>query len=161
MINARITLTVAALVMTVCARPHATAEKSARSTSAADSLRGAWRLVSLDEPGADGAIHHVADAKGSLIYTADGRMSVQVMYANAPTAPSASPVQYAEGGYEGSFGHYDVNDAAHIVTHHLEGANVRALVGKDLPRSYRFENRRLVIRSTRSDEHWSVTWERP
>ena len=53
------------------------------------------------------------------------------------------------------------DDGAHIVTHHLEGANVRALVGKDLPRSYRFENRRLVIRSTRSDEHWSVTWERP
>jgi len=39
------------------------------------------------------------------------------------------------------------------VTHNL-------LVGKDLPRAYQFtEDGRLIIRSARTDEHWSVTWE--
>lgn len=74
----------------------------------ADSLGGAWRLVALEEPGADGVMHRVADATGSLIYTPDGRMSVQVMFASTPAAAG-----------------------------------------------------RLIIRSTRADEHWSVTWERP
>lgn len=159
--NARIAIAIAGLLMTPAARPHAVPSTSAHPVAAGDSLRGAWRLVSLEEPAADGVLRRVDDARGSLIYTANGRMSVQVMFATAPATPSAGPVQYAEGGYEGSFGRYDVDEAAHVVTHHVEGANVRTLVGRDLPRSYRFENGRLVIRSTRADERWSVTWERP
>lgn len=47
------------------------------------------------------------------------------------------------------------------MTHHVQGSNTRdLLVGKDLPRVYHFStNRRLVIRSARPDELWSVTWE--
>jgi len=34
------------------------------------------------------------------------------------------------------------------------------LVGKDLPRAYQFTaNGKLIIRSARPDEHWSVMWE--
>ena len=34
------------------------------------------------------------------------------------------------------------------------------LVGKDLPRVYQFTaDGKLIIRSARPDEHWSVTWE--
>ena len=69
-------------------------------------------------------------------------------------------MQYAQGGYEGSFGRYFVDEATRTVTHRYDGSNVRALLGQDLPRRYEFVDRRLVIRSTRPDEHWSVTWER-
>ena len=87
-------------------------------------------------------------------------MSVQVMYASAHAAASSGPVQYAQGGSEGSFGRYLVDEATQTVSHHYEGANVRDLVGKDLPRRYSFADGRLIIRSTRPDEHWSVAWER-
>ncbi|MEH2421479.1 MAG: lipocalin-like domain-containing protein [Nostoc sp.] len=138
---------------------QSTERKNASPGSARETLVGAWHLLWLDEPGADGKLKRITDAKGSLIYTPDGHMSVQVMYAKPESASSNNPVAYAQGGYEGSFGRYDVNEAAHTVTHHVEGANVRALVGKDLPRMYQFSDGHLIIRSSRTDEHWSVTWE--
>ena len=54
-----------------------------------------------------------------------------------------------------------MDEATHTVTHHVEGPVTRdLLVGKDLPRIYRFtEDGRLTIRSPRADEHWSATWE--
>lgn len=121
---------------------------------------GSWHLVSLELPAPDGALRRITDAKGSLIYTPSGQVSVQVMYARAGDTPSSGPVQYAEGGYEGSFGQYVVDEATRTVTHRYDGTNVRALLGQELPRRYEITGRRLVIRSTRADERWSVTWER-
>ncbi|MGH9455381.1 MAG: hypothetical protein ACRD2O_15580 [Terriglobia bacterium] len=64
-------------------------------------------------------------------------------------------------GYEASFGSYDLNDATHTLTHHVQDSNTGdLLVGKDLPRVYQFStDGHLVIKSARPDEHWSVTWE--
>jgi hypothetical protein len=118
-------------------------------------LVGAWHLAWLEQPGPDGKLHRITDAKGSLIYTPDGRMSVQVMFASTDGASN----EYAQGGYEGSFGTYEVDASSHTVTHHVQGANVRALVGKALPRVYDLSNGRLLIKSARPDEHWSVAWE--
>lgn len=123
-------------------------------------LVGSWRLVQLELPQPDGARRRITDAKGSLIYTPTGQVSVQVMYASASDTPSSGPVQYAQGGYEGSFGQYVIDEATHTVTHRYDGANIRSLLGQDLPRRYEITDRRLVLRSTRPDEHWSVTWER-
>lgn len=93
-----------------------------------------------------------------LIYTRDGHMSVQLMY---PKSENAQSNEYVEDGYEASFGSYDVNEAAHTLTHHVQGSITRdLLVGKDLPRTYEFTaDGHLVIKSARQDEHWSVTWE--
>jgi hypothetical protein len=95
---------------------------------------------------------------GMLIYTRDGHMSVQRMY---PKSAGGRSNEYVENGYEASFGRYDINEATHTVTHHVQGSNTRdLLVGKDLPRVYQLStDRRLVIKSARSDERWSVTWE--
>ena len=92
-----------------------------------------------------------------LTYTRDGHVSVQLMY---PASESAISNEYVLNGYEASFGSYEVNEAKHILTHHIQGANTRGLlVGKSLPRLYEFDAEgNLVIKSTRSDEHWSVTW---
>lgn len=140
--------------------PAGAATNAAARPPRASPLVGAWRLVWLELPGPDGALRRTTDAKGSLIYTPGGRVSVQVMYASAGDTPSSGPVQYAQGGYEGSFGRYVADGATRTVTHRYDGANVRSLLGRDLPRRYEVTARRLVLRSTRADERWSVTWER-
>lgn len=119
---------------------------------------GAWRLVWLEEPDADGKVHR-ADCTGLLVYTRDGHMSVQVMYRNPQTGSQAGPVQYAQGGYEASFGTYQVNEGAHTFTLHVEGAMVRSLIGKDLPRAFELSGNQLIVKSTNPNEHWRVAWE--
>jgi Lipocalin-like domain len=120
-------------------------------------LIGAWQLVSVTAPRRDGKTMSVSHPLGMLTYTRDGHVSVQLMY---PTSESAISNEYVLNGYEASFGSYDVNEAKHIVTHEIQGANTRGLlIGKSLPRVYEFDALgNLIIKSARSDEHWSVTW---
>ena len=129
------------------------------SSQSADQDRfvGAWHLVSIAAPGPDGHTISVSHPTGMLIYTRDGHMSVQLLY---PKEASAISNEYVLNGYEASFGSYDVNTAAHTVTHHVQGANTRdRLMGKNLPRVYEFSAEGdLIIKSVRTDEHWSVTW---
>lgn len=123
-----------------------------------DRFVGAWRLASLEEPDADGKVNR-ADCTGLLVYTRDGHMSVQVMYRNAQTGGQAGPVQYAQGGYEASFGSYEINENAHTFTFHVDGAMVRSLIGKDLPRVFELSGNQLIVKSANPNEHWRVTWE--
>jgi len=123
-----------------------------------DRFIGAWRLAWLEEPDADRTVHK-ADCTGLLVYTRDGHMSVQVMYRNPQTGGQAGPVQYAQGGYEASFGSYRVDENSHTFTFHVEGAMVRSLIGKDLPRAYEMSGNQLVVKSTDPNEHWRVAWE--
>ena len=120
---------------------------------------GAWRLAWLEEPDADGK-NHKADCTGLLVYTRDGHLSVQVMYRNAPSGGQGGPVQYAEGGYEASFGTYQIDESTHTFTFHVEGAMVRNLIGKELPRSFELSGNQLLVKSTDPKEHWRVAWER-
>ncbi len=129
------------------------------NSSGRDALIGAWRLVRIDVPGANGnPSARSYPPKGMLIYTRDGHMSVQLMY---PASANAPDNEYVLGGYEASFGSYDVDEARHILTHHVQGSVTRnLLVGKDLPRLYQLNSDgRLIIRSADPREHWSVTWE--
>ena len=121
-----------------------------------EKLIGAWRLVSISGP--DGKLLTTGVPAGMLIYTRDGHMSVQLMY---PKSAEALSNEYVQNGYEASFGSYDINEATHTVTHHVQGANTGGrLVGKDLPRIYQFTaDGRLIIKPVRPDERWSVTWE--
>ena len=123
-----------------------------------DRFVGAWRLAWLEEPDADGKVHK-ADCSGMLVYTRDGHMSVQVMYRNPGTGGQGGPVQYAQGGYEASFGTYQINENAHTFTFHVEGAMVRSLIGKDLQRVFELSGNQLIVNSTNPNEHWKVAWE--
>src|ERR1700689_1438034 len=122
-----------------------------QSKSAKEQLIGAWHLEHIDASGPDGKAMPAAQPKGMLIYTRDGHVSVQLMYPE-----TALSNEYVLKGYEASFGSYDVNETAHTVTHHVQGSITRdLLVGKDLPRKFEFTpEARLLIRSTRPDEHW-------
>lgn len=119
---------------------------------------GAWRLAWLEEPDTDGKIHK-ADCTGLLVYTRDGHMSVQVMYRYPQTGGQAGPVQYAQGGYEASFGTYHINEDDHTFIFHVEGAMVRSLIGKDLPRVFELSGNQLIVKSASPNEHWRVAWE--
>ena len=123
-----------------------------------DRLIGAWRMVWLEEPDANGEVHK-ADCTGLLIYTRDGHMSVQVMYRNPQPETNARPVQYAQGGYEASYGTYEIDADAHTFIFHVEGALVRTLLGKDLTRVFAFSGKQLIVKPSNSNEHWRVAWE--
>jgi Lipocalin-like domain len=137
-------------------QPRAAAQNGPTPGSAKERLIGAWHLASMAGP--DGKPISMAQPIGMLIYTRDGHMSVQLMYPKSATALSN---EYVRDGYEASFGSYDVDEAAHTVTHHVQGSMTRdLLVGKDLLRLYQFSaDGHLIIKSARPDEHWSVTWE--
>ena len=119
---------------------------------------GAWRLARLEQAGADGKIHN-ADSTGLLVFTGDGHMSVQVMERNPQAQAAAGPEQYSQGGYEASFGTYQIDESSHTFTFHVEGALVRSLVGKDLARAFELSGKQLIVKSARPDEHWRVIWE--
>ena len=121
-------------------------------------LVGAWRLLWLEEQGADGAAHR-ADCTGLLAFTGEGRMSVQVMYRYPQAGSPPGPVQYAQGGYEATFGRYAIDERSRQLTFHVEGALIRSLVGKDLTRLFELSGRQLIVRPASPNEHWSVAWE--
>lgn len=149
------TTTLLSILATISLTGIAIAQNPASNASARDKLIGAWHLVSIESPGTDGKLNRVTDCKGQLIYTRDGRMSVQLMY---PPSQSSLSNDYVLNGYEASFGTYDVDEAAHTVTHHVQASVTRGLVGKSLARAFQFSNGGLIIKSVRADEHWSVTW---
>lgn len=125
-----------------------------------DRFVGAWKLFALERQGPDGQISRV-ECCGMFVFTKDGHLSVQVMDrdSKAQTA-NVGAEQYSQGGYEASYGSYVVDEDGHTFTFHVEGALVRTLTGKDLPRHYEFKDDQLIVESTRTDEHWRVIWVR-
>jgi len=81
------------------------------------------------------------------------------MYRYPQAGTNAGPVQYAQGGYEASFGTYEIDERAHSFTYHVDGALVRTLIGKELTRVYEFSGRQLIVKSSNPHEHWKVAWE--
>lgn len=120
-------------------------------------LIGAWHLVHIDSTAPDEKQTGI-QPQGMLIYTRDGHMSVQLMY---PKSANVQSNEYVMNGYEASFGSYEVDEARHLLTHHVHGSITGdLLVGKDLPRIYQFtQDGKLIVRPAQPDEHWSVTWE--
>lgn len=147
-----------AIILSLCVGSQAQSADRKTAGPAKESLIGAWHLVRIEAPRPDAKSVPSTQPKGMLIYTRDGHMSVQLMYPK-----SANPLsnEYVQDGYEASFGSYDVDERTHTVIHHVQGSVTRdLLVGKDLPRIYQFTgDGHLIIKSSRPDEHWSVTWE--
>jgi hypothetical protein len=152
-----ISVAILALILAVSAISQTKgAEQKSASGSDRERLVGTGHLKTMNAP--DGKPLPTGVPAGMLIYTSDGHMSVQLMY---PKSTSSLSNEYVLNGYEASFRSFAINEATHIVTHHVLGANTGdVLFGKDLPRVYQLTpDDHLVIRSARPDEHWSVTWE--
>lgn len=142
------------LVLLSAAAPAQSVQGTPNSNAQVENhLVGAWNLVSLEEPSADGQLHK-ADCAGQFVFTNDGKASVQVLYRSAQTGSA-----YAQGGYEASYGTYHIKDPS-TFTFHIDGALARTLIGKDLERGYEISGNRLTVKSTDPNEHWKVVWER-
>src|SRR3974390_2556538 len=139
-------LIVVVALLIVGATSMSSDESRESSKGVQDRFVGAWHLVSLEEPGADGKVHP-ADCAGMLVFTRDGHISVQVMYREQKPEMQGGPVQYAQGGYEASFGR-DATRAPHSFRYPVGGALVRSLIGKDLNRRYEFSGNQLIIQSS-------------
>lgn len=93
-------------------------------------LLGAWELVLWKNRRHDEDMDYPfgRDARGLLVYTADGHMSVQMVRLGVqplgapPASASIEKLRAAFNGFVGYFGRFTV-DAAHcIVVHHIDGA---------------------------------------
>lgn len=149
-------------ILAACAALGSTAALAAGASGPQpdrDRLIGAWHMVSMEEAGPTGAMTRHTERTGMLVYSADGHVSVQVMYPPSEAGTTANAA-YQQNGYEASFGSFDVDERAHTVTHHVQASLVRSLIGRDLPRVMQFSpDGRLTLRAADPKETWSVTWE--
>ena len=132
----------------------------ARGPSAEEENRfvGAWSLASWESRSADGGVTLPYDGRpaGQIAYTADGRMSAQLMrvgreFPDAAEATGAEMSAAILGGFFSYYGDYTVDMEAGVVTHHVEGALLPSWVGSDRPRSFTFEGPDRLILSTEPD----------
>ncbi|MBL8703901.1 MAG: lipocalin-like domain-containing protein [Rhodospirillales bacterium] len=117
-------------------------------------LLGNWRLVSFSAVGADGKVYYPMGQGlvGVIMYTPDGRMSVQLM---GPDRPRLDSPAYGAGTTEQwaaaarSFfayaGTFSVDEAAPSVTHHVEMALNPYWAGRDQVRSIRMDGDDLEL----------------
>jgi hypothetical protein len=117
---------------------------------------------------------------GTLIYSLDGHMSVQIMRDPRPAAAasmwtsdgrellasaSAKEIRDAYGGYYAYFGTWDIDEGARTVTHHIRGSMRAGEVGAHYVRPYEFSGDQLLLRSTVSPSNGEnqtrvITWRR-
>ena len=93
-----------------------------------------------------------------FVFTRDGHVCSSDETQPALQSESGTD-QYSLGGYDATFGSYEVDENAHTFTIHVEGALVRSLIGKDLPHAFEFSGNQLIVKSTRPDQPWKVIWE--
>jgi hypothetical protein len=131
------------------------------------SLVGAWSLLECAEIMQDGSkrLPFGEDAVGQVVYTAEGRMSAQLVRAGRTLFASddyrgapADIVVEAFQQYFGYFGSYKVDAGAGTVTHFIEGAWFPNLENTAQVRTFRLEGDRLILEAATP---WGVirnTW---
>jgi len=131
----------AAAVIIPCAathKAHPFAQNSAGATSKMMSssptqklLVGTWTLELCDNILPDGTRIELygPHPKGLLIFDAAGRYSMQIMSASRPRFAAndkskGTPDEYAAAikGTNAHFGHYTVDETAHVIISHVDGA---------------------------------------
>ena len=133
------------------------------------SLVGAWSLLECAEILQDGSkrLPFGERARGQVIYTADGRMSAQLVRADRAAFASddyrGAPVEVAADAFQqyfGYFGSYKVDAGVGTVTHFIEGAMLPNLEDKAQVRTFRLEGAGLILEAATP---WGVirnTWTR-
>ncbi len=138
--------------LTACGAP------AAPPTASIDQLVGAWTLVSWERTAEDGTVTqpYGADAAGQIVYTADGRMSAQLMRPGRefPDPQSVTGEEMGAAilrGFFSYYGTYAVDQENRVVTHHVLGALLPDWVGTHRPRSFTFDGPDRITLSTAPD----------
>jgi hypothetical protein len=117
-------------------------------------LRGTWKLVAWRRIAADGAVSYPlgADARGQLIYTSNGLMTVQITAAARPSLATDDPLggdaaarAAAYSTYLAYYGTYEMN-GEHVV-HHLDSSLFPNWNGEEQARAITTEDDDLVLRT--------------
>lgn len=122
-----------------------------------DQLIGAWSLVSLETTEKDGKVTQPLgpNPKGTLMYSASGRMAAVLVHPDRPRfvatdsrqATDAEVVQ-AFKGCVAYFGTFEIRDEAKgIVVHKVEGSLFPNWAGTDQVRYAKLDGDRLVIQN--------------
>ena len=133
---------------------------------------GAWRLKSFELRSEDGQVTYPLgqDAKGYLLYSEDGYISVAFMRADRPNYRSSDPMAGsleekagAADTYYGYCGSFEVKEDT--VIHHIEVSFFPNWGGTDQVRLYHFEDDQLtlstppfLVSGTQQTAH--LVWER-
>jgi hypothetical protein len=138
------------------------AKSFASQSSLSKQLVGSWRLQSRQTRTADGAL--LMDAglaqtpSGVLIYDSAGHVAAQLSRQGRTVEMLASDCREAVNikgtddtaqtvlGYDAYFGTYTIDEAAGIVTHHLEAALFPGDIGKSIKRAFEISGDTLTIR---------------
>ena len=117
-------------------------------------IAGTWRLVSFESRDDKGRATNQmgADVTGQLIYDTAGNMSVHLMRPGRPPFDSGDrlkgtdeEVRKAFEGYHAYYGHYTVDFAKHVVTHHIVGASFPNLIASEQTRYFELAGRQLKL----------------
>ena len=122
----------------------------------AHELVGAWALVDFEFRTDDGKVVHPfgEQARGSIIYTASGRYSAQLMRRGRPHLAAGdqlrgTPEEIAANfkGCISYFGRYEVDEKEGVVIHHVEGSLFPNMEGTRQERFFELSGDRLVLRT--------------
>jgi hypothetical protein len=114
-----------------------------------DQLVGTWKLLSASTTTSGGDRDNAPygpNPSGFLSYNADGRVSALVSYGGRkPLSGSGSLEEQAEAfkTFFAYAGRYAVSGDK--VTHHVEVSSIQNYVNRELPRTVRFEDDRLIL----------------
>lgn len=165
-----IALAVAAASCTKARQPEAKASQTV--SGPASRLVGSWIARAIETTDSAGRTIESSRPVGMIIYTAEGRMAVQIMVLPRPLVPpvpegpdevnawSSEQTRRVVETYDAYFGTYEVDTVRHIVTHHVEGELRPNYVGAAYARRYEVDGDRLLLSATKPDEHWRVVWDR-
>jgi hypothetical protein len=119
-----------------------------------EQFTGTWELVSFDmqHPDAQRTYPLGKDATGTIMYDADGHMSVQLMRSDRPEFAAddqrrgtPAEIKSAFEGFISYYGLYEVNQEEGTVTHHIKGCLFPNWVGKSQKRFFKFSGNRLIL----------------
>jgi hypothetical protein len=119
-------------------------------------LIGTWRLVSFedrDDPNGEWTYRYGKNPKGYFIYDETGHVTIQIMRTPPPpkfasgddAKPTPEEAMAIYSGYSAYFGTYTVDEARHIVIHHVEGSLRPSYIGTDQERPFELSGDRLII----------------
>lgn len=142
-------------------------------------LEGSWSFFADQALDANGKVLAAdSNVSGSLIYTPEGRVSVQILYKSGrpvvSTARDSAPIDVGLGRiqwtleearrtidtYDAYFGTYAVDSAQGIVTHRTDGELRPTPERAVYVRRYAFHGNELWLTPTDTSLHWRAIWRR-
>ncbi|WP_067680590.1 lipocalin-like domain-containing protein [Nocardia miyunensis] len=129
---------------------------STDSVSITDRIVGSWQLVEYSTTSETGEISHPLgpDARGLIIYSADGFMSAQIMRPGrtryrSPNVHSGDVAERGEaaGGYLAYSGPYHVDEENSAVWHEMAVSLYPNWIGNDQKRNVHFDGDLLTLSS--------------